>query len=88
MKIKFKISDNIQLYDIEAETLTLIKVSLIVKYGKETAFHIFQKKLDNNVLFYCPDDRCLQNLVGRNFNSYVDENHKEILSCINSIKEI
>ena len=88
MTIFFKITRNPQLFSIEAENLTLIKVALIEKHGNGTAFQLFQKELKSSLLMYHPTERDLQNLVKGNYKSYVSANRTEITKSINSIKEI
>ncbi len=88
MTIFFKITRNAQLFSIEAENLTLIKVALIEKYGRHTAFQLFQKELKSSLLIYNPNERDLMNLVKGNYKSYVSANRTEINKSINSIKEI
>ncbi len=88
MIIKFKKANELQLYQIEGENLTLIKVSIIIHYGTENAFHIFQKVWDNGILLYCPQESDLNNLVNRNYKKYTDEYSTEIINCISSIKKI
>ena len=88
MIIKFKKFNESQLYEIEGENLTLIKVSIVVHYGSDTAFHVFQKTLDNNILLYLPNEEYRNNLVKRNFDKYVTESNSKIQECIKSIKKI
>ena len=88
MTIKFKLSNDIKLYEIKADNLLLIKVSLLEKYGNGSAIYLFQKVLRSSLLFYVPTERDLQNLVKGNYKSYVSANRTEITDSINSIKEI
>lgn len=87
MKIQFKLASEHELYTIEGENLTLIKVALIERSGELAAYHIFQKKLEDSILLFCPTRRDLQNLVKGDYANYVSTNRVEITEAINSIKE-
>ena len=88
MTIKFKLANEQELYTIEGENLTLIKVALIERSSDLLAYHIFQKKLEDSILLFCPTMRDLQNLVKGNYKNYVSANRVEITEAINSIKEL
>ena len=88
MKINFKKANNPQLYEITGENLTLIKVAIVIHYGTDNAYHVFQKVVDNNLLLYLPEMSDRDNLVKRSYKKYVSEYSGEIKKCIESIKEI
>jgi hypothetical protein len=86
MKIKFKVAHQDELLSVEGPDLTMIKVALILTYGRSTAIHIFQKKLEDSLLLYCPTEADLNNLVKRSFQGYVAENVTELLKIKETIK--
>ena len=88
MVIKFKKANDSQLYQIEGSNLTLLKVAIIIYLGTESAFHIFQKTIDNDLLRYYPQESDRNNLVKRNYNNYRAEYSSEISECIKTIKPI
>ena len=88
MVLKYKVSNQDQFYQIEAESLIIIKVALLENHGYKTAIHLFQKVIDSGLLFYCPGEADRNNLVNRSYEKYVAEHSEEIKEAINSIKEI
>lgn len=88
MIIQFKKADQQELYTIEGDNLTLIKVAIIEHTKELTAYHLFQKKLEDSILLFCPTIRDLQNLVKGNYTNYISANRVAITEAINSIKEI
>ncbi len=88
MTIKFKKANEDQLYQISGSNETLMKVAIIIHYGTEGAYHIFERVLEDGPLLYCPEASDRNNLVNRNFKKYTAEYSSEITDCINSIKKI
>lgn len=86
--MKFRKLDGDVVCSIEAEDLTTLKAALLTEYGFDVALLLFQKKIEDSITLYCPTDGERNNLVKRNFNSYVSENREEINLAIKSIKEL
>ena len=88
MKLKFKKVKEDQTFEIEGPNLLLIKVALLEHCGYDVALHLFQKKIESSLLFYCPTDRDRDILVKRIYDRYVKENLIELYNAMKSIKEV
>ena len=88
MKIKFRTAKDDKTYSIEAENFLLIKVTLLEHCGYSTALYIFQKQFESNLLFYHPNEADRNNLVNRNYDSYVEDHKIEIYEAMKTIKEL
>ena len=84
--MKFKIANHKGEMEIEGPSLTAIKFSLILTYGRETPIFLYQKTIEKCVLLYCPTEADLNNLAKRSWIGYVEDNIELLSTIRKSIK--
>ena len=89
MTIKFKILGKTNLVrTIKAESFLIIKVAILIHYGRDLAYELFQKEDSKAITLYHPSERDLKNLVNGSWDNYCKDNNTEIKEAILSIIEI